>query len=101
GIRVFHVTGVQPCALPIYGPRTPHGRGILTGRGFPPAPENASRRADAPPGRPRPDPMTPATLQVSCVQMHWAKPLERNLEQTLRDRKSVVEGRSGTPGAAR
>jgi len=25
----------------------------------------------------------PDTLQVSCVQMHWAKPLERNLELTL------------------
>ena len=22
------------------------------------------------------------TLQVSCVQLHWAKPLERNLERT-------------------
>ena len=28
--------------------------------------------------------MPPAkTLQVSCVQLHWAKPLERNLERTL------------------
>lgn len=26
---------------------------------------------------------TPNTLQVSCVQLHWAKPLERNLERTL------------------
>jgi predicted amidohydrolase len=26
---------------------------------------------------------TPATLQVSCVQLHWAKPLEFNLERTL------------------
>lgn len=25
----------------------------------------------------------PATLQVSCVQLHWARPLERNLERTL------------------
>lgn len=25
----------------------------------------------------------PRTLQVSCVQLHWAKPLERNLERTL------------------
>lgn len=25
----------------------------------------------------------PATLQVSCVQMHWAKPLEFNLNRTL------------------
>jgi len=25
----------------------------------------------------------PATLQVSCVQMHWAKPLAFNLERTL------------------
>lgn len=24
----------------------------------------------------------PATLQVSCVQLHWARPLERNLERT-------------------
>jgi predicted amidohydrolase len=24
----------------------------------------------------------PKTLQVSCVQLHWAKPLERNLERT-------------------
>lgn len=23
------------------------------------------------------------TLQVSCIQLHWAKPLERNLERTL------------------
>ena len=27
--------------------------------------------------------MTPKTLQVSCVQMHWATQLERNLEVTL------------------
>jgi predicted amidohydrolase len=26
---------------------------------------------------------TPKTLQVSCVQAHWAKSLERNLERTL------------------
>ena len=26
---------------------------------------------------------TPKTLQVSCVQLHWAKTLERNLERTL------------------
>ena len=25
----------------------------------------------------------PATLQVSCVQLHWAKPLEFNLQRTL------------------
>lgn len=25
----------------------------------------------------------PAALQVSCVQMHWARPLARNLERTL------------------
>lgn len=25
----------------------------------------------------------PTTLQVSCVQLHWAKPLARNLERTL------------------
>ena len=25
----------------------------------------------------------PKTLQVSCVQLHWAKSLERNLERTL------------------
>jgi len=28
-------------------------------------------------------PQPPATLQVSCVQMHWAKPLEHNLARTL------------------
>lgn len=27
--------------------------------------------------------MTPAALQVSCVQMHWGTKLERNLERTL------------------
>lgn len=27
--------------------------------------------------------MSPKTLQVSCVQMHWATTLERNLERTL------------------
>jgi predicted amidohydrolase len=27
---------------------------------------------------------TPKTLQVSCVQMHWGRSLERNLERTLR-----------------
>ena len=26
--------------------------------------------------------VSPKTLQVSCVQLHWAKPLERNLERT-------------------
>jgi predicted amidohydrolase len=26
---------------------------------------------------------TPATLQVSCVQLHWARALERNLDRTL------------------
>ena len=26
---------------------------------------------------------TTKTMQVSCVQLHWAKTLERNLERTL------------------
>lgn len=26
---------------------------------------------------------TPRTLQASCVQLHWAQPLERNLDRTL------------------
>ena len=33
------------------------------------------------------------TLQVSCVQLHWAKPLERNLERTLfYIRQAAAEG---------
>src|SRR5512135_681061 len=28
-------------------------------------------------------PTPPATLQVSCVQLHWATSLERNLARTL------------------
>ncbi|MHB9026603.1 MAG: carbon-nitrogen hydrolase family protein [Armatimonadota bacterium] len=28
-------------------------------------------------------PVNPQTLQVSCVQMHWAQSLERNLDRTL------------------
>lgn len=33
------------------------------------------------------------TLQVSCVQMHWGRPLERNLERTLHFiRQAAVEG---------
>ncbi|MFC1671506.1 carbon-nitrogen hydrolase family protein [Planctomycetota bacterium] len=35
------------------------------------------------------------TLQVSCVQMHWAKSLELNLEQTLHYIKSAAESGSG------
>jgi len=35
----------------------------------------------------------PDVLQVSCVQMHWAKPLERNLAMTLRFiREAAAEG---------
>ena len=35
----------------------------------------------------------PKTLQVSCVQMHWARSLERNLERTVRDiRQAAGEG---------
>jgi predicted amidohydrolase len=40
-------------------------------------------------------PMTtrPSTLQVSCVQLHWAKPLEWNLERTLHHiRAAAAEG---------
>ncbi len=33
------------------------------------------------------------TLQVSCVQMHWAKPMEHNLERTLHHiRLAAAEG---------
>lgn len=36
---------------------------------------------------------TPATLQVSCVQLHWAQPLARNLERTRHYiRLAVAEG---------
>lgn len=34
---------------------------------------------------------TPKTLQVSCVQMHWAKDLEFNLRTTLRYIKAATE----------
>ena len=34
---------------------------------------------------------TPPTLQVSCVQMHWAKPLEFNLERTLHYIRAAAE----------
>ncbi len=34
------------------------------------------------------------TLQVSCVQMHWAKPLEFNLQRTLHYVKSAAESGS-------
>jgi predicted amidohydrolase len=35
----------------------------------------------------------PRTLQVSCIQLHWAKPLERNLERTLHYiRAAAAEG---------
>src|SRR4051794_16035983 len=36
---------------------------------------------------------TPQTLQVSCVQLHWAQPLERNLDRTLHFiRRAAEEG---------
>ena len=35
----------------------------------------------------------PTTLQVSCVQLHWARPLERNLERTRHYiRQAAAEG---------
>jgi predicted amidohydrolase len=34
---------------------------------------------------------TPKTLQVSCVQMHWGRSLERNLERTLRHIRLAAE----------
>ena len=37
-------------------------------------------------------------LQVSCVQLHWAKSLERNLERTLHYIKAAAAG--GQPGGA-
>jgi len=33
----------------------------------------------------------PKTLQVSCVQLHWARSLERNLERTLKVIKQAAE----------
>ena len=38
--------------------------------------------------------MKPAkTLQVSCVQLHWARTIERNLERTLHYiRQAAAEG---------
>lgn len=36
----------------------------------------------------------PATLQVSCVQMHWAKPLEHNLARTLHYVRAAAEAGS-------
>lgn len=36
---------------------------------------------------------TPDTLQVSCVQLHWSRPLERNVDRTLRFiRQAAREG---------
>lgn len=35
--------------------------------------------------------MTTKTLQVSCVQLHWAKSLERNLERTLHYIKAAAD----------
>ena len=37
---------------------------------------------------------TPKTLQVSCVQMHWAKSMEYNLQRTLEQIKKASEGGS-------
>lgn len=36
----------------------------------------------------------PATLQVSCVQMHWATPLEANLRATLKYIRAAAEAGS-------
>jgi len=33
----------------------------------------------------------PKTLQVSCVQLHWARSLEKNLERTLKYIKQAAE----------
>ncbi len=37
---------------------------------------------------------TPATLQVSCVQLHWAKPLDFNLNRTLHYLRAAAEAGS-------
>jgi hypothetical protein len=34
---------------------------------------------------------TPPTLQISCVQMHWAKPIEFNLARTLHFIKAAAK----------
>lgn len=39
-------------------------------------------------------PVVPAALQVSCVQMHWAKPLAFNLERTLHYIRAAAAARS-------
>ena len=33
----------------------------------------------------------PTTLQVSCVQLHWAKPIEFNLARTLHYIRAAAE----------
>jgi 5-aminopentanamidase len=44
----------------------------------------------------RPDPAitTPSTLQISCVQMHWARPIEFNLQRTLHYVRAAADGGS-------
>src|SRR5690606_39547480 len=97
GIRDFHVTGVQTCALPIFPSSVPERRGAPAapagpGRaessadgGWAGRPMRSSRMALAPGiGRPK-------TGTVECsVPAVWITSL---------DRKSVVEGKRGEVGA--
>src|SRR5690606_39901986 len=81
GIRAFHVTGVQTCALPISG-----ATGRLSVRGG-----LSHRAASAVPAR-RDSP--PRTESLPVAPAPHQKPARARPAQLYRDRKSVAQGQS-------
>src|SRR5690606_40675440 len=88
GIRVFHVTGVQTCALPI---STANGK-----RNHGAAPSSGVRRA-----RKRSHSATRRRPPASTTSCGNGRAGKRPLSTMPTDRKSVVLGKSGVLGASR
>src|SRR5690606_40488151 len=101
GIRVFHVTGVQTCALPIFG------------RTLQPSPASrrrtaGGRRADASGGRRTGRRVSARIGTANVLAMAWRQ-MRRDLKAgdvrillaALAERTSGVAGRTGQPGGCR
>src|SRR5690606_40365255 len=90
GIRAFHVTGVQTCALPIFdlsGPGRDAAAGLFV---------SMVR------GEPHLEYLTHPEARPTAAQIeHWADLAVTTFLRAYGDRKSVVEGKRGVHGAIR
>src|SRR5690606_40009818 len=96
GIRDFHVTGVQTCALPISMVALTAAPMVVTTTN-----QTISRaRRNTMPRQPRPARVAPTTAPAMFASV-YSETRPNRQELIHRDRKSVVQGKKGEPAHGR